>query len=95
MVYIPTLEDIEWTRNAIIGKKIWAMPSGQCVFIMDHSSKVFRTGIIMNPTPQNMENYSRVRINLLCLGFQEESASILQGMNTLDEIVANIPMSWD
>jgi hypothetical protein len=87
MTYVPTAQDIEWTRQAIVGKKVWAVPSASCVFLLDHEAKSFNTYMIMNISALELSLHDRIGINLLMLGFAGENRFIVEGANHVDDIL--------
>ena len=87
MSYIPTAQDIEWTRQAIMGKKVWAVPSASCVFLLDHEAKSFNAYMRMNISASEISLHERVGINLLMLGFAGENRFIVEGANHVDDIL--------
>ena len=87
MSYIPTPEDLEWTRNAIQGISTWAAPSIGCVIKIDHANKQFLTFMKMNPTELETFNFEKIAANLNHLGYTENGSFIMGGMNSADEIL--------
>ena len=87
MTYVPTAQDIEWTRQAIVGKKVWAVPSASCVFLLNHKTKSFNTYMIMNISALELSLHDRIGINLLMLGFAGENRFIVEGANHVDDIL--------
>ncbi len=87
MTYVPTAQDIEWTRQAIEGKKVWAVPSASCVFLLNHEAKSFNTYMRMNLSASEQSLHDRIGINLLMLGFAGENRLIVEGANHVDDIL--------
>ena len=90
MTYMPTAQDIEWTRQAIEGKKVWAVPSACCVFMLDHENKSFNTYFGMNISPLEQSNHDRIGINLLMLGFSGENRFFVEDAKHVDDILERI-----
>ena len=54
---------------------------------MDHDKMVFNTYMKMNPNIQELDLFNRVRLNMVTLGYQEESRVMCEGANSVDDIV--------
>ena len=87
MSYIPTESDVEWTRNAINGRVVWAIPSIGCVLLIMHDRKGYQTYMKSNPTELETEEYEKVESNCSILGYREISASIIGEANNADDIL--------
>lgn len=87
MAYIPTESDVEWTRNAIDGRVVWAIPSIGCVLLIMHDRKGYQTYMKSNPTELETEEYEKVESNCSILGYREISASIIGEANNADDIL--------
>ena len=87
MTYVPTARDIEWTGQAIVGKKVWAAPSAGCVFLLDHEAKKFHTIFCYGLTAQEKSNHDRIGINLVMLGFSGKDRVIVEGAKHIDDIL--------
>ena len=87
MTYVPTAQDLDWTRRAIQGKKCWAVPSGGFLLTLDHGEMVFSTFMKMNPNPQEIDLFNRVFLNMVTLGYQSVNRVFCEGANSVDDIV--------
>lgn len=89
MAYIPTPKDLLWTLNNIHIANPWAVPSGGSVFIFRHDSFEFKTFTIAEKTDVQLNYFTPIITNLLCLGYSETSRTICQGVETTAELLEN------
>ena len=89
MTYVPTTQDLDWTKRAIQGKHSWAVPSGGFLLTLDHDKMVFNTFMKMNPNRRELDLFARVSLNLFVLGYQEGKRVSCEGANSVDDIVMN------
>jgi len=90
VTYVPTAQDLDWTKRAIQGKKVWAVPSGGFLLTLDHATMVFTTFMKMNPNPPEIDLFERVFVNMVVLGYREEKRIVCEGADSVDDIVTNL-----
>jgi hypothetical protein len=90
VTYIPTAQDLDWTKRVIQGKHSWAVPSGGCILTLNHDQMKFATFIKTNPNPQEIDLFDRIFLNMIALGYQEEKRIICEGANSTDDIARNV-----
>jgi len=90
VTYIPTAQDLDWTKRLIQDKHSWAVPSGGFILTLNHDQMVFATFMKMNPNPQEVDLFDRIFLNMITLGYQEEKRIICEGANSTDDIAMNV-----
>ena len=87
MSYVPSNEDLVWTKNHIENKRLWAVPSIGCVLIFDHNNMFFDTWMKSEPTDEETVRFQSIESNLLALGYSERRASIFGGAKNVEEVM--------
>lgn len=87
MLYVPSDEDLSWTRNHIENKIVWAVPSVGCVLIINHENMFFDTWMKSEPTDEETTRFEAIESNLLSLGYTERRASIIRGTKNVEEVL--------
>lgn len=91
--YVPHTEDLEWTRRAIRGRKVWAVPSGGFVLILNHEEMHFTTMMKMSPSPQEIELFGKVCTNLITIGYSQEKSSFIEGADSIEDILSGMGLT--
>ncbi len=84
--YIPTMADLDWTRQAIQTIKAWMVPSAGCIFYINRENMFFDAAINGSPTTQQLLAYAKVRMNLIVLGFRENNKFVIPNTSSVEEI---------
>ena len=87
MSYVPSDDDLAWTKNHIENKRLWAVPSIGCVLIFDHNNMFFDTWMKSEPTDEETVRFQSIESNLLALGYSERRASIIGGAKNVEEVM--------
>ena len=87
MTYVPSEEDLIWTKKHIQNKIVWAVPSVGCVLIISHENMFFDTWMKSEPTDEETIRFQSIESNLLALGYTERGASIIRGTNNVEEVL--------
>ena len=87
MSYVPSEQDLAWTKNHIQNKPIWAVPSVGCVLIFDHNNMFFDTWMKSEPNDEETVYFQSIESNLLALGYSERRASIIGGTKSVEEVL--------
>ena len=87
MTYVPSKEDLVWTKNHIKNKRMWAVPSVGCVLIFDHNHVFFDTWMKSEPNDEETIRYQSIESNLLALGYSERKVSIMRGAHNVEDVM--------
>jgi len=87
MTYVPSKEDLIWTKNHIKNKRMWAVPSVGCVLIFDHNNVFFDTWMKSEPSDEETIRYQSIESNLLALGYSERKVSIMRGAHNVEDVM--------
>jgi len=85
--YVPSKEDLVWTKKHIENKRLWAVPSVGCVLIFDHNNMFFEIWMKSEPSEEETTRFQTIESNLLALGYSERGASIIQGTTNVEEVM--------
>ena len=92
-VYVPTTEDLEWTRRAIRGRKVWAVPSGGFVILLDHENMEFTTLLQIKGGSPEIDLFERVHVNLVTIGYTAKRGSFIEGAHATDDILRKMGLT--
>jgi len=88
--YIPSSDDIEWTRKAITRVKGWLVPSAGCLITCNHElmsfDVIFTTPNNSQVFANNINNFAKIRINLLVLGYSDGRLTIDPDSDSVEDI---------
>ena len=87
MTYVPSEDDLIWTKKHIENKVVWAVPSVGCVLIFSHGNMFFDTCMKSEPTDEETTRFEAIESNLLSLGYTERRASIIRGTKNVEEVL--------
>ena len=87
MIYVPSEDDLIWTKKHIENKVVWAVPSVGCVLIFSHGNMFFDTWMKSEPTDEETTRFEAIESNLLSLGYTERRASIIRGTKNVEEVL--------
>ena len=89
--YVPTSADLDWTSGAVEHMKRnsihWATPGAGCIIIFDHENLSFTVGMNGAPSFDELQNFARIRTNLIVLGFSEEQIYLIPDTTSTDDIL--------
>ena len=84
--YIPSSDDIEWTRNAITRVKGWLVPSAGCLITCNHELMSFDVIFNVDIDANHIYNFAKIRINLLALGYSDGRLIVDPDSNSVEDI---------
>ena len=84
--YIPSSDDIEWTRNAITRVKGWLVPSAGCLITCNHELMSFDVIFNVAIDANHIYNFAKIRINLLTLGYSDGILIVDPDSNSVENI---------
>ena len=84
--YIPSSDDIEWTRNTITRVKGWLVPRAGCLITCNHELMSFDVIFNVAIDANHIYNFAKIRINLLALGYSDGMLIVDPDSNSVEDI---------
>jgi hypothetical protein len=91
--YVPSTADLDWTKSAIKNLRIWATPKSGCVVIFEHKKMIFHLAFNGSPTEIQLLNYSKIRSNLIMLGYNESRKYVIPDTTTAEDVIKKMGIS--